>query len=92
MSEDLRLIWFLEAVHEHSGVSRAVLVALRDRWASSEKHHLREASIGVATLLGGLDEAYVGRLLADSSPRVRSAVAGLLGLPKAKTGTLPSAS
>ncbi len=81
-----RLIWFLEAVHEHSGVSSAVLVALRDRWASSEKHYLREASIGVATLLSGLDEAYLARLLADSSPRVRSAVAGLLGATDGQDG------
>jgi len=74
-----RVVWFVEALHEGKGLPSTLLRALRDRWAASVHLHLRERSVEIAALLPGLDKAYVEPLLVDPLPKVRRAVAALLG-------------
>jgi hypothetical protein len=81
-----RVVWFLEAVHEGRGLPAPLLHALRNRWGGSRHVHLRERSVEIAALLDGFEEAYAEALLSDPSPKVRSAVTGLLGAVEGQDG------
>ncbi len=73
-----RLTWLTERVNEERGLSPEILVGLRDRLAGADDPSVRAGAVEIAGLAARLDEAFAIRMLDDSAPPVRAAVADLL--------------
>jgi hypothetical protein len=73
-----RLAWLIERVHEERGLTPEFLVLLRERLSGSADPSVRAAAVEIAGLAARLDEGFVTRMINDSAPLVRTAVADLL--------------
>jgi hypothetical protein len=65
----------VSAVHRARGLTRPLLLAIRDRWAASESHVAREQAVSLMSELPEVDLAFVEKMLADPSADVRVAMA-----------------